>query len=88
MDVHTFIQREQRTELSSDIWLDLLTELNSSLKKKGLTINKNIYKCGKIEGERFTNLSVTANFDWLVFVPGVGQVSRFSERKLPPGEKK
>lgn len=35
-----------------------------------------------------TNLSVTANLDWLVFVPGVGQVSRLSERKLPPGEHK
>lgn len=34
-----------------------------------------------------TNLSVTSNFDWLVFVPRIGQVSRFGERKLPPGGK-
>lgn len=35
----------------------------------------------------WAHLSVTSDFDWLVFVPGVGQVSRFSERKLPPGRK-
>lgn len=35
-----------------------------------------------------TNLPVTPNFDRLVFIPGIGQVSRFGERKLPPGHKK
>lgn len=37
------------------------------------------------EIKAWAHLSVTSDFDWLVFVPGVGQVSRFSERKLPPG---
>lgn len=32
---------------------------------------KIITKCGEIEGDRSTNLSVASNFDWLVFVPGV-----------------
>lgn len=33
-----------------------------------------------------TNLPVTSDFYRLVFVPGIGQVSCFSERKFPPGK--
>lgn len=40
------------------------------------------------EGKTCAYLSVTSDFDWLVFVPGVGQVSRLRERKLPPIENK
>lgn len=55
--------------------------------QKKRLFDKNIHKCGEEERERSTNLSVASNFDWLVFVPGIGQVSRFGERKLPPGRK-
>lgn len=41
---------------------------------------------GKSKGEKqgVAHLSVASDFHWLVFVPGIRQVSCFDERELPP----
>lgn len=83
MDIHTLVQWEQGTELSADVRLDLLKDIEPKNNNFNATKKK---KTTEEEEMKRAHLSVTSNFDGLVFVPGVGQVSRLSERKLSPGK--
>lgn len=87
MDIHTLVQWEQGTELSADVRLDLLKDIEQKKnEKRSLMQLKKKQKTAEEEEMKRAHLSITSDFDGLMFVPGVGQVSRLSERKLSPGK--
>lgn len=83
MDIHTLVQWEQGTELSANVRLDLLKDIEP--KNNNFNAKKKIRRTEEEEIKQ-AHLSVASDFDGLVFVPGVGQVSRLGERKLSPGK--